>query len=500
VAPGDGLGFEPEGGGTGKGFVVAAVRTVRAGDGLTRIAIPARERVPPGWRVLRTSRGELLERARASYAELERPLPPRRVRLDLRIFGSAGGPIRLVASADGETVTIVGEVPLAPARAHGLDAARLREQLGRLGETPFALGAVDAAGLGSGLFVPLSELNRLRQRAVEELIVRRDWAESTRKAERRARIDAAVADVPGITQAEQRPPAGQSTITAGHEPHPSSAARVRFADTSDPSGASSRAENDSFSLAVEVSTLEEARDALDAGAGELVLDIFLRHPLPPVARVRALLDHAANRGVPLRLRLPTIVRPEDRRQLDKWLALGTPLQTGHLGLVATFARQGRDVVADYAVNAFNAHATAGRTLEVVVYGRPEGMTIEHCVLSAAFDRVPTTCRDLCIAQHPRVSLIDRAGYSFPVATDTDCRNRLLHSRPIEGSEFLPALWAARLRHYRLLFNVPGEPLREIVAAYRAVFEALQAGEIADTHCVRALVGGAFTRGHFVRAV
>jgi putative protease len=338
-----------------------------------------------------------------------------------------------------------------------------------------------------------------------------------------------VAEVPGITLVEQRPPAGQSAIAAGHEPHPSSAARIRVADTADLRGASSRVEHDTFSLAVEVSTLEDARDALDAGAGELVLDIFLRHPLPPVARVRALIEHAANRGVPLRLRLPTIVRPEDRRQLDKWLALGTPLQTGHLGLVETFARQGRDVVADYAVNAFNAHATAellalgaarvtlsieltteelaavaapfaGRTLEVVVYGRPEGMTIEHCVLSAAFDRVPTTCRDLCIARHPRVALTDRAGYTFPVATDTDCRNRLLHSRPIEGSEFLPALWAARLRHYRLLFNVPGEPLREIVAAYRAVFEALRAGEVADTHRVRALVGGAFTRGHFVRAV
>jgi putative protease len=231
----------------------------------------------------------------------------------------------------------------------------------------------------------------------------------------------------------------------------------------------------------------------------------------------------------VRLRLPTIVRPEDRPRLDKWLALGTPLQTGHLGLVAELARAGRDVVADYAVNAFNAHTVAelfalrasrvtlsieltteelaataapfeGRALEVVVYGRPEGMTLEHCVLSAAFDRETTTCRDLCVSKHPRVALTDPAGYTFPVATDSDCRNRLLHSRPIEGSEFLPVLWRARLRHFRLLFNLPGDPVSDIVAAYRSSLDALHGGQVADTNRVRNLMGGAFTRGHFVRAV
>ena len=530
VAPGDGLGFEPDAGGPGKGFVASAVRVVRARDGVTRIAIPSRDRIPPGWRVLRTSRAELLERARASYAELERALPSRRSRLDLRVFGSAGSPIRLVATADGETATVVGEVPLVPARAHGLDVVRLREQFGRLGESPFVLGTIDAAGLGGGLFVPISELNHLRQRAVEELSVRRDWAESSRKAERRAAIEAAVGEVPVEHAATQRPPAGQFSNASPDRFHPSIASDIQLAHDTDSAAADRHpGREETFSLSVEVSTLDDARAALEAGAGEIVLDVFLRHPLPPVARVRALIEDAASRGAPLRLRLPTIVRPEDRRHLDKWLALGTPLQTGHVGLVAALARAGRDVVADYAVNAFNAHTVAelfalgaaritlsieltteeiaattapfeGRRLETVVYGRPEGMTIEHCVLSAAFDREPTTCRDLCVAKHPRVSLTDRTGYSFPVATDSDCRNRLLHSRPIEGSEFLPALWAAGVRHYRLLFNLPGDPLREIVSAYRSTLESLMAGGPSDTRRVRALVGSAFTRGHFVRAV
>ena len=138
--------------------------------------------------------------------------------------------------------------------------------------------------------------------------------------------------------------------------------------------------------------------------------------------------------------------------------------------------QGRDVVADYAVNVFNAHTAAelfrlgarrivasvelttdelsqlvapwdGERFDVFLYGRPEGMTIEHCVLSAAFDRETTTCRDLCVQKHPNVELTDPTGYTFPVATDSACRNRLLHSRPIDGAEFLPSLWRAGIRGY-----------------------------------------------------
>src|SRR5690606_39150316 len=142
----------------------------------------------------------------------------------------------------------------------------------------------------------------------------------------------------------------------------------------------------------------------------------------------------------------------------------------------------------------------GQGFDVVVYGRPEGMTIEHCVLSAAFDREPTTCRDLCVQKHTNVELTDPAGYVFPVATDSACRNRLLHSRPIEASECIPELWRAGIRGYQLLFNVPGDPIAELVYAYRAQLDALTAGRVADGSAARKIVGGLFTRGHFARAV
>jgi putative protease len=142
----------------------------------------------------------------------------------------------------------------------------------------------------------------------------------------------------------------------------------------------------------------------------------------------------------------------------------------------------------------------GSGFDVFLYGRPEGMTIEHCVLSAAFDRVPTTCRDLCVQKHTNVELTDPLGYQFPVATDSACRNRLLHSRPIDGAEFLPRLWRAGIRNYHAVFNVPGDDVASIVAGYRKALEALSAGTAPDLEQIRDSVGREFTRGHFARAV
>jgi putative protease len=505
VSVGDGLGFEPPAGVKGQtlGFAVTAVRSVREHGDTTRQAVATRVNVPAGWSVLRTSHAALLERARASFAELAAPARARRTRLDLRLFGAAGAPLKIVASADGEQLSVRGEVPLSPARAHALDAARLREQLGRLGETPFALGDVDVAGLAPGLFLPVSELNHVRQRIVDELMVRRDWAAAARIAEREGAIAAAIADVSDA----RRPVPDGLAAPNDRTPRPS------------------------FALSAEVYTVDDARAAAAGGATEITFDPFLRHPAPPAARLRALRDELTSRGVVLRLRTPSIVRPEERRTLDKWLALELPLLSGHLGLVAELAREGRDVTADYAVNCFNQHTAgeifrlgarrivlsieltaaemaavtepwSGAGFDVLVYGRPEGMTIEHCVLSAAFDREPTTCRDLCVQKHPVVELTDPAGYTFAVATDAACRNRLLHSRPIEASEYLPRLWASGIRGFRAVFNVPGDPVREIVEGYRHGLDALAgSGDVGGTAtAVRELVGARFTRGHFARAV
>jgi len=489
IEVGDGIGFEPPelGGTKAIGFSVGAVRTISERDGRLRQVIHARQRIPVGWSVVRSSHAALLLQARESFAALPLTMQKRKHRLDVRLFGSAGGPLKLIAQCGDEEVSARSEASLAPASKRALDDTMLREQLGRLGETPFALGALDLGGLTPGLFLPVSAINRLRQDIVDQLMVRRDWAEQTRLAERAASITAAIAS-PVVTATD---------VTSA--------------------------------LIAEVYTVDDALAAASSGATEIVFDPFLRHPAPSLSKVRALHDELATMGVTFRLRTPTIVRPEDRKAASKWLALMTPIQTGHLGLLAELAAEGRDVSGDYALNLFNQHTAAeyfalgarrltlsvehtveemlavsapwsGSRFDTVIFGRPEGMTIEHCVLSAAFDRVVATCRDLCVQKHPNVSITDPAGYTFPVATDSACRNRLLHSRPIEAGEYLPRLWRGGVRQYRLLFNVQGDPVADIVAGYRAMLDELATGQRVGTDRVRQLFGQSFTRGHFARAV
>ncbi|HWG32908.1 MAG TPA: DUF3656 domain-containing protein [Gemmatimonadaceae bacterium] len=488
IEVGDGIAFEGDRDADTIGATVTAVRTLVDAKGRLRQALALRARPQSGMRVVRSSDAGLLARARTSFESVELPSSRKRP-VDVAAFGSVGSPLKLVFKSDLGDVVVRSDVALATASKRSLDVAQLREQLGRLGETSFALRDVDANGLAAGQFIPVSVLNHMRQSAIADLEQRAEWGNAERLGERAERISTAITEVTvNRTPASDRP-----------------------------------------TLSAHVYDLADARAAAAAGATEIVLDPFLRHPTPPVSRVRALTTELSGVGVTLRIRTPSIVRPEDRAVVDKWLALDLPIVSGHVGLAVELARQGRDVVADYAVNCFNQHTAAylfasgvrqivpsieltvdelgelvapwgGSGFDVLVYGRPEGMTIEHCVLSAAFDREPTTCRDLCVQEHSNVSLTDPAGYTFAVATDSACRNRLLHSRPIEGSEYIPRLWSLGVRSFSAVFNVPGDPVTEIIAGYRQLIDSLASGQVVQASSVRSVVGSAFTRGHFARAV
>ncbi len=513
VAVGDGLGFESPTAGSAAtvGGTINTVRTIGVRGGVHSLAITVRfsdprMQVANDWRVVRTSDATLLRSASESFANIAVPARVGATRVDVRVFGHAGGPLKTIWTTGDIDVTARGEVPLAPATKRALDMTQLREQLGRLGETAFKLGALDVSGLTDGLFVPVSELNRLRQDATQQLTEQLEWSAMSATATRDQRIAQAVAAVPGLPSPVSRLPSSVSRSSSPVSGLPSP-----------------------VSLRATVYDLADARTAAQHGATEIVFDPFLRHPAPPLARVNALRDELAAADIQFRLRTPTIVRPEERKRLDKWLALETPLLCGHLGLLAELSASGRDVIADYAVNAFNQHTAAllfklgaarivssielttseigelvspwhGDRFDVLVFGRPEGMTIEHCVLSAAFDREPTTCRDLCVQKHTNVSLTDPTGYTFGVATDFACRNRLLHSRAIDASEYLPQLWQHGIRGFHVVFNVPGDPIGEIVSGFRDALNAIALNESPDLAVTRRALHGEFTRGHFARPV
>jgi putative protease len=105
----------------------------------------------------------------AAVVARARALAVRRRPLTARVAGAAGRPLVAVLSDGERAVTVESGVALQPARGAPLDEALLRERLGRLGETDYALERLDAREVAPGLFLPLGELNRMRQAAVRQL-------------------------------------------------------------------------------------------------------------------------------------------------------------------------------------------------------------------------------------------------------------------------------------------------------------------------------------------
>ncbi|MCX6896515.1 MAG: U32 family peptidase, partial [Verrucomicrobia bacterium] len=123
-------------------------------------------RVHVGDKVWKTNDPELDKRLRQTFEgdkiRFQRPL-------HLEVHGLAGKPLTLIARDDeGHVAKVESAMPLAAAEKQPLTTERLREQLGRLGGTPFCLGKLKNELAGEAM-LPMSELNRLRREAVVEL-------------------------------------------------------------------------------------------------------------------------------------------------------------------------------------------------------------------------------------------------------------------------------------------------------------------------------------------
>src|SRR5688572_8906214 len=115
--------------------------------------------------------------------------------VSFEVHGRAGTPLTLIANdGEGHVVKVESTMPLAVAERHPLTPERLREQLGRLGGTPFKLGELKFFLEGS-LIIPVSELNRIRRASATELEAlraqpRRWRTQELRMAESGSRITA----------------------------------------------------------------------------------------------------------------------------------------------------------------------------------------------------------------------------------------------------------------------------------------------------------------------
>jgi putative protease len=123
-------------------------------------------RVHVGEKLWKTSDPELDRRLRQSF---EGNTPKFQRPIEVEVHGAEGKPLTLIAHDEfGNVAKVESSMPLAKAEKQPLTTGRLREQLGRLGGTPFKLGELKN-NLSGKILLPVSELNRLRREIAVDL-------------------------------------------------------------------------------------------------------------------------------------------------------------------------------------------------------------------------------------------------------------------------------------------------------------------------------------------
>ncbi|APR83476.1 peptidase U32 [Minicystis rosea] len=466
IARGDGIlvegGFAGEGeiGGRVWGITVRGENVERVSAGREALIWLGPDKhlddAPQGRRVWKTN-----DPAREKEIQGRVDRDPHRVAIDVHVSGRFGESFELKAiSARGATASVKGDAPVETARSAPLSADVLRDKLGRLGDTPFTLGAL-TLDLPDGALIPMSSLNRARRALVDALLVASARAWPTTTVSHRELVAAAV--VP-----DRAPP---------------------------PPG-----------LFVLCRTLPQAEAAVAAGADGVYLDFL--ELTGTGAAVRAL---RARGPVHITVAPPRIRKPGEEK-IDRYLASLDPdaILVRSLGALHELqsAPDGIPRIGDFSLNVTNRLTAAevlGRGLaaftpsfdldaaqllgllsspfapfaEVVVHHPMPLFHMEHCVIAALLSdgHDYKSCGRPC--DRHQISLRDRAGMEHPVEADVGCRNTVFHASPQSAAGLVSGLGERGVRRHRIeLVREKPEDVTRIVRAYRDLIEGrVAAGEV-----------------------
>jgi len=413
----------------------------------------------------------------------------RRVPLTARVHACVGSPreIRLVDNA-GHEACATSDRPLDAARKHPLTIAMLREQLGRLGGTPFVLESVEWQGPGGAaapVMVPKSVLNDLRRRAVQALRECRS-REARHAGLHPGIVDAIRREIGSVDSATER-----ADVAAGAE-------RLRHVST-DPG------QGDFARLYVLVRDGERLHTVLQWAAAArrppAMIDCAfadLKDYAEAVARVRSA-------GLAVGLATPRILKPGEEALVRRLAEHGPDAMLvrnlGALDLLRSCAAT-LPLIGDFSFNVANeiaafmlrelkvrrivpgydldwrqvkamlAHAPAG-WFEIVIHQHMPMFHMEHCLFAARLSRGGdcTDCGRPC--KRHRLALRDRVGAMHPVLTDAGGRNTIFNGSPQSVLGRVAAMRRAGLRHFRV--ELLTESPEEVCALLDSCAESLQGG-------------------------
>jgi U32 family peptidase len=443
-------------------------------------------RIHVGDKLWKTDDPELNRRLRQSFEgdamRFQRPI-------ELEVHGLIGQPLTLIARDEwGHIAKGQSAMPLARAEKQPLTSERLREQLGRLGGTPFRLGELKNE-LADGVMLPVSELNRLRRDAVAEL-------ERQRVTPKRWQLNPGSTDIPPAGSGGA--PEATGKLRRDAEVHPRDAGAT---------------------LIVLVRNLAQLEAALQCGATTVYCDF----ENPKKYRDAVTLFHTArgcsalqpstfNLQPSIWVAPPRIFKMGEDWTLDQVRSCNADgylvRNFDHLEFFAKDRRIGdfslniaNRLTADYFKNRFGLErVTASYDLnfqqlealltaappewfEITIHQHMPMFHMEHCVFCAFLSQGKDyrDCGRPCDVHD--LKLRDRVGAEHPVKADVGCRNTVFNSRAQTGAEYVERMLALGVRHFRLEFlNETPEQVVQTISKYRQLLR----GEITGAQLWREL--------------
>ncbi len=462
LKPGDGLVFdaadwrspeEPEEG--GRVYQVAQLNAKRIELHFKHGALNFR-RIRPGDLVWRSDDPDLDKLARPFTAA---SAPVHKQPLHVQVTAHVGQPLQATWSLVEQpdiSVTVQSEQPLEPSQNRALSVAALREQFGRLGNTPYALAALELDAQGQP-FGPVSLLNTLRRDAVAALIARQSQPLARQIND----------PLPLLEQARTYTPRAEA---------PSAAPQLH----------------------VLVRTPEQLAAVLPLRPASITLDYLELYGLrPAVEQIQAA-------GIVARVASPRVLKPSEQRVVRFLLKLGCEIVVRSSGLLqALQAEEHPPLIGDFSLNAANTVAAQlylqqglqrvtpthdlnaaqvadlARTLgpaqvEAIAYQHLPVFHTEHCVF-CRFLSSGTSFKD---CGHPceqhRVALRDVNGREHPVMADVGCRNTVFGAEAQTADQHLDEWRSAGIRHFRLEFvHESGAQAAQITSAFAATLADVQ---------------------------
>jgi putative protease len=405
-------------------------------------------RIRPGMKVWKNDDPELNSRLRKSFATTN---PEQRTPVDLVIRAAVGEPLTLTATTEtGLRFELKADQPCAEAQKHALTEQTLRDQLGRLGGTPFILRNITADIVGRPM-LPFSLLGRLRHQLVEQL------------------EQLSIAAPPRTIAADSALSRFRDTLTLNYEP----------------------GTLNSPTLTILARSLSQLREVFSSGIKDVYADFAdIREYRDAVALAR---EHSAS----IILATPRIQKPDELgifHALTKHNADGILVR--NLASLRFFHERNIPVIADFSLNAANeitseylieqgaakitpsydlnrdqlldlVAAVPAQWLEVVIHQHMPMFHMEHCVFCAVLS--PGTNKHNCgrPCDTHQVKLRDRLGMEHPLTADVGCRNTLFNATPQSAAEIVPELLTRGIQNFRIeLLDDRGPKLVELIHLYQ----------------------------------